>query len=230
MGPNRAEHRRNQQRSRRMLDRMRTELKRLPERGSHNRQTMNAILDEALYCHLGFVHDGYPVVIPTIHARVDKTLFIHGSPASRMLRDLKQGIDLCVNVTLLDALVMARAIFNHSMNYRSVVIFGRAHEVTEEDQKLAAMKAVSDHIAPGRWEDSRPPNEKEFKGTTILAIGIDEASAKIRTGPPGDAEEDHGLEIWAGIVPVRQVFDDPIAAPDLRDEISVPPYLVDYDR
>jgi nitroimidazol reductase NimA-like FMN-containing flavoprotein (pyridoxamine 5'-phosphate oxidase superfamily) len=208
----------------------RTKLKRLPERGSHDRRTIDSILDEALYCHVGFVHDGYPVVIPTIHAREGDTLFIHGSPASRMLRDLKEGMEICVNATILDGLVFARSLFNHSMNYRSVVVFGRAREVTGRSEKLAAMKAVSDHIAPGRWDDARGPNDREFNGTTLLAIDIDEASAKVRTGPPGDEPADIGLGYWAGVVPVSQSYGPPMPAPDLADGIGVPPYLSQYGR
>lgn len=214
-----------------MSDRPRTEVRRKPERGEYDASTINAILDEALICHVGFVSEnGYPVVIPTIHARSAATVYLHGSPASRMLRAIKGGSDVCVTVTLVDGLVLARSVFNHSMNYRSVVIFGRPREVTDPDEKLRAMEAITEHVARGRWDDARHPNEREFQGTTVVALPIDEASAKLRVGPPGDEPEDYELAIWAGVIPVRQVFGDPEPDPRLEGDIAPPGYVTDYRR
>src|SRR6266480_2623263 len=167
-----------------------TTVKRHPERGAYDRATIDSILDEALICHLGFAADGRPFVIPTIHARDGDTLYVHGSPGSRMLRTAKEGVDICVTVTLLDGLVLARSVYNHSMNYRSAVVLGRAREVTDRDEKLRAMQRVVEHVVPGRWDDARRPNDREIKGTTILALPLDEASAKIRSGPPTDDDAD----------------------------------------
>jgi nitroimidazol reductase NimA-like FMN-containing flavoprotein (pyridoxamine 5'-phosphate oxidase superfamily) len=180
----------------------RTTVKRHPERGVYDRATIAAILDEALICHVGFVANGQPYVIPTIHARDGGTLYLHGSPASRMLRTIREGLDVCVTATLLDGLVLARSVYNHSMNYRSVVVLGRAREVTDTDDKLHAMECVVEHIVPGRWAEARQPSEKEIKATTILALPLDEASAKIRTGPPKDFDEDLELPVWAGVIPL----------------------------
>lgn len=209
----------------------RSRVQRLPERGSYDPDTINSILDEALICHVGFVaEDGYPVVIPTIHARSGNTLYLHGSPASRMLRSLKNGAEVCVTVTIVDGLVLARSVFHHSMNYRSVVVFGRPREVTDPEEKLRALEAVTEHVARGRWADARHPNDTEFKGTTVLAIDIEETSAKIRTGPPGDDAEDMELPIWAGVVPVATVFGDAVDDPALGPDIARPPYVTEYRR
>jgi len=177
-------------------------VKRHPERGAYERATIDAILDEALICHVGFNVDGQPFVIPTIHARHGDTLYLHGSPGSRMLRTLKEGVHLCVTATLLDGLVLARSVYNHSMNYRSVVVLGQARELTDETEKLHAMECVVEHVVPGRWSEARQPNESEIKATTILALSLDEASAKIRTGPPIDFDEDLELPVWAGVIPL----------------------------
>jgi len=180
----------------------RTQVKRHPERGEYDRATIHAILDEALICHVGFAVDGQTYVIPTIHARDGDMLYLHGSPASRMLKSIKQGIDVCVTATLLDGLVLARSVYNHSMNYRSVVVLGCANEVTDREEKLRAMECVVEHVVPGRWNEARRPNEKELRSTTILALPIEEASAKIRTGPPVDFEDDMELPVWAGVIPL----------------------------
>jgi nitroimidazol reductase NimA-like FMN-containing flavoprotein (pyridoxamine 5'-phosphate oxidase superfamily) len=203
-------------------------VKRHPERGVYDRATIDSILDEALICHLGFVSDGRPFVIPTIHARDGDTLYIHGSPGSRMLRAANEGVDICVTVTLLDGLVLARSVYHHSMNYRSVVVLGRARELTEYDEKLRAMQCVVEHVLPGRWEDARRPNEGEIKGTTILALPLDEASAKIRNGPPTDDDADLELRVWAGVIPLRIEPSDPVAA----EHVDGPPpaYAADYER
>jgi uncharacterized protein len=206
----------------------RTTVKRHPERGAYDRATIDSILDEALICHLGFVVDGRPFVIPTIHARDGDTLYIHGSPGSRMLRTAKAGVDICVTVTLLDGLVLARSVYNHSMNYRSVVVLGRAVEVTVQDEKLRAMQRVVEHVVPGRWEEARRPNEGEIKGTTILALPLDEASAKIRSGPPTDDEADLGLPVWAGVIPLGIEPSQPV--PDTGVDGNPPAYAAEYER
>lgn len=200
----------------------RTKVRRLPKRGHYDRETIHAILDEALICHVGFVVDGSPVVIPTIHWREDDTLYVHGSSASRMLRSLKEGIDACVTVTLLDGLVLARSAFHHSMNYRSVVVFGKAREV-DGDEKLRALDSLVEHVMRGRSRDVRPPNEIEMRATTVLALPLDEASAKIRTGPPVDDDEDYALPVWAGVVPMKLTRGEPIA--DDRVTVELPDYL-----
>jgi nitroimidazol reductase NimA-like FMN-containing flavoprotein (pyridoxamine 5'-phosphate oxidase superfamily) len=208
----------------------RTALKRLPKRGSHERETINQILDEGFICHVGFAVDGQPFVIPTGYARAGDRLFIHGSQASRMLRALKTGIDVCLTVTLIDALVLARSAFHHSMNYRSVVIFGRASLIAEREAKLAALFALSEHMIPGRWEEVREPNESELQQTTVLSLPIDEASAKIRTGPPLDDEEDYAMNVWAGVLPMRFAIAEPIADPRMPLDIKVPNYVTAYKR
>src|SRR6266511_2377218 len=183
----------------------RTRIHRLPERGNYDRPTIDAILDEALICHVGFVVEGRPVVIPTIHARVGDHLYFHGSPAAGMLRTLRGGVDACVTVTLLDGLVLARSAFHHSMNYRSVVVFGKAREVAERAEKLRALERLVEHIAPGRSAEVRGPSESELRQTLVLALPLHEASAKIRTGPPIDDVDDYKLPVWAGVVPLRMV-------------------------
>jgi nitroimidazol reductase NimA-like FMN-containing flavoprotein (pyridoxamine 5'-phosphate oxidase superfamily) len=208
----------------------RTTLKRLPKRGSHERQVINAILDEGFICHVGFSVNGQPFVIPTGYARVDDKLIIHGSQASRMLRTLSEGIEVCVAVTLLDGLVLARSAFHHSMNYRSVVMFGRATMLEGREEKIAALLALSEHMVPKRWKDVREPSESELRQTTVLSLSIDEASAKIRTGPPLDDEEDYALGVWAGVLPVNMVAGEPVADPRLPAGIEAPEYVVRYGR
>jgi uncharacterized protein len=203
----------------------RTKLRRLPARGSHDRETIDAILDEALVCHLGFVHDGRPAVIPTLHARVGDQVFIHGSAASRMLRALADGIEACLTVTLVDGLVLARSAFHHSINYRSVVLYGTATPVTEPAEKERALEAFTEKLVPGRWADVRWPNRKERKATAALALPIREGSAKVRTGQPIDDEEDYALDAWAGVVPMRTDKLDPIPDPELRPGITMPDHV-----
>lgn len=181
----------------------RTRLSRLPKRGSFEVEAIHAILDEAFVCHLGFAVDGQPFVIPTAFGRVDHRLYVHGSAASRTVRALGQGLDACVTVTLIDGLVLARSAFHHSINYRSVVVFGTARLVIEEQEKIEALRAITNHVAPGRWEEVREPDAQELKATTVLVLPLDEASAKIRTGSPVDDEEDLGRPVWAGVVPLR---------------------------
>ena len=180
--------------------------------------------------HVGFAIDGQPVVIPTGYARAGNKLLIHGSQASRMLRALKGGIDACVTVTLIDGLVLARSAFHHSMNYRSVVIFGRAALVEDREEKLAALYTLSEHMIPGRWKNVREPNETELQQTTVLSLPIDEASAKIRTGPPLDDEEDYAMNVWAGVLPLNLTTGEPIADPRLPANIDAPDYVVEYQR
>ncbi|HKO55851.1 MAG TPA: pyridoxamine 5'-phosphate oxidase family protein [Thermoanaerobaculia bacterium] len=208
----------------------RTTVRRLPKRGLYDREIIHAILDEALICHVGFVVDGAPVVIPTIHTRVDDTLYFHGSAASRMLRSLRGGVEACVTVTLLDGLVLARSAFHHSMNYRSAVVFGTAREVTDAAEKWRALEALVEHVARGRSADVRPPNEKELRQTLVLALPIEEASAKVRTGGPVDDDEDYALPIWAGVLPLRLVPQSPLPDERLRPGIGIPAYVDDYKR
>jgi nitroimidazol reductase NimA-like FMN-containing flavoprotein (pyridoxamine 5'-phosphate oxidase superfamily) len=208
----------------------RTKVKRHPERGVYDRATIDAILDEALVCHVGFVVDGQPFVIPTIHARVDDTLYIHGSPASRMLKTLADGVDVCVTVTLVDGIVFARSWFHHSLNYRSAMVLGRARPVTDPAEKERALAAVVDHIAAGRTDDSRWPNEKEKRTTEVLALEISEASAKVRTGPPKDASEDLELPVWAGVLPLTLVPGEPIPDEHVAAEAAQPEYVTRYSR
>ena len=208
----------------------RTQVRRLAERGSYDRSLINAVLDEALICHVGFVHEGAPVVIPTIHARVGDTLYLHGSPASRMLRGMRSGEEVCVTVTLVDGLVVARAAFHNSLNYRSVVMFGVPRIVADPKEKLAALEAVTEHVVPGRWADSRPMTETELKGTLVAALPISEVSAKVRAGGPKDDDEDYELPIWAGVVPLELRPDAPVADADSRVDVAVPSYLTGYRR
>lgn len=207
-----------------------TRLRRIPKRGHFDRETLYAILDEAIICHVGFVADGQPYVIPTGYARVGDELFIHGSAASRMLRNLSAGVDVCVTVTILDGLVLARSAFHHSMNYRSVVILGKAKLVDDEQEKDAALIALSEHFIRGRWNEVRPPTALEMKATTVLSLPIDEASAKIRTGDPIDDDEDYDLDVWAGVIPFHTVTGDPIPDTKLKDGIEIPSYLKNYTR
>jgi len=208
----------------------RTTLHRRPSRASYDRETVEAILDEGLFCHVGFVVDGQPYVIPTIHARIEDRLYLHGSAASRMLRSLREGLPLSATVTLLDGLVLARSAFHHSMNYRSVTILGTAHEVTEQAERLDALKAIVEHVLPQRWEDVRWPTEQELKATLVLRLPIAEVSAKIRTGPPIDDEEDYQLPCWAGEIPLRVTPQAPVADPRLDPTVVPPAYVLGYHR
>jgi uncharacterized protein len=206
----------------------RTSVKRLPKRANYDREVIHSILDEGVICHVGFSLDGQPFVIPTGYARVGDNLYIHGSAASRMLRNLEKGIAVCATVTLLDGLVLARSAFHHSMNYRSVVIFGEATAVLGQAEKMAALKAFTEHIVPGRWESVRKPNESELKGTLVLSIPIEEASAKIRTGPPVDDESDYDLPVWAGVLPLHLATSAPVSDERLRHEVDFPCFSERY--
>ncbi len=208
----------------------RTRIVREAERAVYDRAVAYEILDEGFICHVGFVADGQPFVIPTSYGRKDDNLYIHGSAANRMLRNLDQGIPVCLTVTLLDGLVLARSIFNHSMNYRSVVVLGTAVAVEDAAEKLAALRALSDHILPGRWDDARKPNEKELKATTALRLPINEFSAKVRQGPPVDDEEDYAFPTWAGVIPLKMVPGEAINDPRLEPLRQAPAYVRNYTR
>jgi uncharacterized protein len=206
-----------------------TTVKRLPARGVYDREVVHRILDEALICHLGFVIDGQPFVIPTIHVRVDETIYVHGSPASRMLRTLEQGVPACVTVTHVDGLVLARSAFHHSMNYRSAVVLGTARVVDDQQKKFDALHSLTDHLMRGRWEDIRLPSLEELRRTLVLEIAIESASAKIRTGPPLDEEEDYELSMWAGVLPLKWSATKPVPDSRLAADVPVPPYVTNYN-
>jgi uncharacterized protein len=208
----------------------RTTVKRLPKRGVYDRDVVYEILDEGFICHVGFVVDSQPVVIPTGYARQENSLYIHGSQASRLLRRLKEGVDVCLTVTLIDGLVLARSAFHHSMNYRSVVVFGRASLVEEREKKLVALRAFSEQVIPKRWDEVRPPTDQELAATTVLALQLEEVSAKVRTGPPLDDEEDYALPVWAGVIPVTLAASSPIPDPRLPATIEIPEYARRYKR
>lgn len=207
------------------LKTQRTKLRRLPARGSHDRETIDAILDEALVCHLGFVHDGRPAVIPTLYARVDDEVFLHGSAASRALRALGTGIDVCLTVTLIDGVVLARSAFHHSVNYRSVVLYGTARRIDDAAERTRALEAFTERLVPGRWAHVRGPSPQELKATDVLALAIEEGSAKVRTGPPVDDDEDYALPVWAGVLPLRMQAMPPVADPRLGTGIPTPAHV-----
>jgi nitroimidazol reductase NimA-like FMN-containing flavoprotein (pyridoxamine 5'-phosphate oxidase superfamily) len=209
----------------------RTRVVREPHRAAYDRETVYQILDEGFLCHIGFAVDGQPFVIPTSYGRKDASLYIHGSAASRMLRQMqKEAVQVCITVTLLDGLVLARSVFNHSMNYRSVVVLGKATLVDDPQEKLAALRTLSEHILPGRWDDSRQPNERELKQTSVLRVPIEEFSAKVRTGPPVDDEEDLTFPTWAGVLPLEMKADAPVNDANLDPTREVPRYVTSYSR
>jgi nitroimidazol reductase NimA-like FMN-containing flavoprotein (pyridoxamine 5'-phosphate oxidase superfamily) len=205
----------------------RTRVRRVPQRGQYERETIDAILDETLISHVGFVHDGAPVVIPTLHARLGDRLYLHGSAASRMLRTLEQGVPVCATATLVDGLVLARSAFHHSVNYRSVVVFGTARLV-EPEERVNALELFTEKLVPGRWPEVRHPTRQELKGTKVLSLPLDEASAKVRTGAPIDEDEDYDLPVWAGVLPLRTVADPPQPDPRLDPEIETPAYVAGW--
>ncbi len=198
----------------------RTRVRRAPARADYERDTIDAILDEGLVAHLGFAVDGQPYVIPTLHARVGDTVYVHGSAASRMLRTLTAGAPACLTVTLVDGIVLARSAFHHSMNYRSVVVLGQARAVTDPAELLTVLEAFTEKLVPGRWDEVRAPNRKELKATRALAMSLDEASAKARSGPPVDDDEDHALDVWAGVIPLGLAAAAPVADPQLADGVE----------
>jgi len=208
----------------------RTRIVREPQRAVYDREAVYRILDEGFLCHIGFAVEGQPYVIPTSYARKSDLLYVHGSAASRMLRHAATGIPVCVTVTLLDGLVLARSIFNHSMNYRSVVVLGTAISIEDREEKLTALHALSEHILPGRWKDTRQPNEQELKATAVLQLPIEEFSAKVRQGPVVDDEEDYSFPTWAGIIPVSTVSHPPVDDSRLLEGIAAPDYAKGYSR
>lgn len=210
----------------------RTRVNRLPKRGDYSQETIYGILDAAFVCHVGFVVDGQPYVIPTGFGRAGDTLYLHGSAASRMLRTLAGSVDVCVTATVVDGIVLARSAFHHSMNYRSVVILGKARLLEDSAEKNEALRAISEHIIRGRWDDVRKPTAQELKATAVLALPIEEASAKIRTGPPLDDEEDYALDVWAGVLPLAIKAGEPVPDARLADEIKAkaPEYARNYRR
>lgn len=203
----------------------RSQVRRLPKRGQYDEATIHTILDAHYLAHVGFVVDGQPFVIPTLYGRKGSTLYLHGSAASRMMRHLETGIPACVTVTLVDGLVLARSAFHHSMNYRSVVAFGTAKKIEGDEAKNEALKIISDHLLAGRWDEVRPPASQELKATTVLEFAIEEASAKVRTGPPGDDEEDYALPVWAGVLPVALKSGEPVPDERLIPGTPLPEYL-----
>ena len=207
----------------------RTELRRIPDRGSHDWGTISQILDAGFLAHVGFCVDGQPFVIPTLYGRDGEKLYLHGSAASRMLRELETGIPACVTVTLVDGLVLARSAFDHSMNYRAVVAFGTARKVADPGQKVKSLRVISEHLIAGRWADVRGPSEKELKATTVLEFSIDEASSKVRSGPPLDDESDYGLPVWAGVLPLEMKSRPPIPDDRLIKGVTLPDYVRRYD-
>jgi nitroimidazol reductase NimA-like FMN-containing flavoprotein (pyridoxamine 5'-phosphate oxidase superfamily) len=208
----------------------RTRVVREPQRAVYDREAIHKILDEAFVCHVGFNLDGQPYVIPTMFARIGDAIYFHGSAASRMLRNASAGIPVCVTVSLIDGLVLARSVFNHSMNYRSVVALGKATLVDGSADKLEALRGFTEKVLPGRWSDARPPSEKELKATSILRLPLTEASAKVRIGPPEDDAEDYAVRVWAGVVPLQLKAGEPIRDERCDPEIAVPEYLANYQR
>ncbi len=203
----------------------RSKMNRLPSRGFYDKETINKIIDEALYCHVSFVHSNQPYIIPTIHARMNDRIVLHGAKGSRLMKHIAEGNEICIAITHMDGLVLARSVFHHSMNYRSVVIFGKGKLLENKVEKLEALKTITEHLISGRWEDARKPNEKELNATTVVSIDINEASAKIRTGPPIDDDEDYKLSVWAGVIPISQKFDSPMNDPKLNEDIVLPNYI-----
>ena len=205
----------------------RNRVKRHPERGRYDPAEIYPIVDAALICHVGFVYDQQPVVIPTLHARQGDTILLHGAKGSRLLRHVEAGGDVCITITLVDGIVLARSVFNHSINYRSAVIFGRGTPLDGEQARLEALAAFTERLVPGRWADARQPSAVELKQTSIVAVPIESASAKIRSGPPKDDAEDMELPVWAGVLPLYQASGSPVADPDLQPGVEVPEYIRD---
>jgi uncharacterized protein len=216
-----------------MTDFIRTDrnrIKRLPKRGHYDRETIHRILDEALICHVAFVEKRQPYVIPINFARVEDRIILHGAKASRLLKHIEAGHPICVEATIVDGLVLARSVFHHSMNYRSVVVFGKGRLIEDQQEKLAALQAVTEHLIPGRWQEARLPNRKELNATSVVSIDIDEASAKVRVGPPVDEQEDYVLPIWAGILPLQEMPLAPIRDELQSGNIPLPKYVAQYSR
>lgn len=205
-------------------------INRLPGRGSYDRETIYRILDEALICHVGFAEGGQPYVIPTNFARMGEVIVLHGAKASRLLKHIGAGHPVCLEATIVDGLVLARSVFHHSVNYRSVVLFGAGRVVMDQHEKLAALEAVTEHLIPGRWKEARLPNRKELNATSVVSIPIDEASAKVRVGPPVDDEEDYTLPVWAGVLPLEEMPLSPVRDELQSPDVTLPAYLARYSR
>lgn len=203
-------------------------IKRLPKRGHYDKATIYPIIDEALICHVGLVHEGQPIVIPTIHARIGDHILIHGASTSRLMNNSGEGNPICITITHLDGLVLARSSFNHSMNYRSAVLYGQGSFISDNVEKMIALEAFTEKLVPGRWNDARKPNATELKATHVVKIPIDLASAKIRTGDPGDNKADYELDVWAGVIPMRTVFGEIIPDSVLKEGIELPDYIKEY--
>jgi uncharacterized protein len=208
----------------------RNKVKRHPERGAYDSSVIYPIIDEALICHVGFMQDNQPFVIPTLHARQGDAILLHGAKGSRLLRHVEAGGEVCITITLLDGIVLARSVFSHSINYRSAVLFGRGHVILDDDMRMQALETFTERLIPGRWQDVRPPSEVELKQTTIVVVPIESASAKVRSGPPKDNQDDLDLPVWAGVLPLHQVCGAAIADPQLRAETEVPEYIRNYRR
>jgi nitroimidazol reductase NimA-like FMN-containing flavoprotein (pyridoxamine 5'-phosphate oxidase superfamily) len=205
-----------------------TKVSRLPKRGFYDKDTIYGILDEGIICHVGFIINDNPFVIPTAYVRVDDCIYIHGAKSNRMINAINDGSEACISVTLLDGYVLARSAFHHSMNYRSVVMFGKGKIVEGDDEKMKALKAFTEHVVKGRWDDVRKPTEKEMYTTSVLKFPIEVASAKIRTGPPVDDKDDYDMDVWAGVLPVKTMFGEPIRDEQLKENVPVPGYLINY--
>ena len=208
----------------------RSKLRRIPQRGSQERELIYSILDEALIAHVGFANDHQPFVIPMVYGRKGDRLYLHGSPVSRLLKTLATGVDVCINVTILDGLVIARSLYHHSMNYRSVVLFGKAQPIEDNQEKMTALKAITEQAIAGRWQEARIPNSQELKATNILSFEIVEGSAKVRTGAPVDEPKDYSLPYWAGELPLKITAGKPIADPKLASEINIPQNIMAWHR
>lgn len=205
-------------------------IRRLPKRGIYERESIYQILDEALICHIGFIEDNQPYVIPMNYARLGDTILLHGANSSRLMKATAAGIPVCVEVTIVDGLVLARAVFNHSVNYRSVVLFGKGQVIEGDEEKLAALEAITEHLIPGRWRETRRPNQKELNATSVVAIKIEQASAKLRSGPPVDDEADLGLPVWAGVLPMQEQPLEPVPDSLMNRKIPMPEYIGKYSR
>jgi uncharacterized protein len=207
---------------------IRNRVKRLAERGHYDADTIYPIIDEALICHVSFVHEGQPFIIPTLHARIDDTILLHGSQANRMLRHLEAGGEVCIAFTMVDGLVLARSVFHHSINYRSAVVFGKGEVIEGKEAQYKALEVFMEKFMPERWDDNRAPNDTEMLQTTIVSVPIESASAKVRVGPPKDDAEDLDLPYWAGVLPVQMNYGTPVADPSLKEGIAVPDYIRHY--
>jgi len=208
----------------------RNRIKRLSKRGHYDHESIYQILDEALICHVGFVENNQPFVIPINYARMGDTILLHGAKASRLLKHIEAGNPVCIEVTIVDGLVLARSVFHHSVNYRSVVLFGTGRAVNEDPEKLAALEAITEHIIPGRWREARLPNRQELDATSVVSIKIHEASAKVRSGPPGDDEADYALPVWAGVLPFQESCLSPVRDDLMTQDVAVPEYITKYSR